>query len=71
MNQGFPGGLVVKNLSANVEDTGLIPGLGRCSGEGNDNQLQYSCMGNSMDSGAWWATVHTVARVRHYLMTRQ
>ena len=71
MNQGFPGGSVIKKLSANAGDTGLIPGLGRSSGEGNDNQLQYSCLGNSMDRGAWWAIVHRVARVRHYFMTKQ
>ena len=45
-----------------VRDTGLIPGLGRSPGEGNDNPLQYSCLENSIDSGAWWATVHWVAK---------
>ncbi|KAI4547953.1 hypothetical protein MG293_000283 [Ovis ammon polii] len=49
--------LVVKNL-ANAGDVGLIPGLGRYPGEGNGNSLQYSCLENSMDRGAWWATVH-------------
>ena len=58
---GFPGGSVVKNLPANIGDMGLIPGLGRSPGEGNGNPLQYSCLGNSMDRGAWWATVHGVA----------
>ena len=48
----FPGGLVVKNLSANTGDTGLIPGSGRSPGEGNGNMLQYSCLGNPMDKGA-------------------
>ena len=48
---------VVKNLSASAEDVGFIPGSRRSSGEGNGNQVQYSCMGNPMDSGAWWATV--------------
>jgi len=43
---------VVKNLSANVGDVGLIPGLGRSSAEGNSNPLQYSCFGNLMDKGA-------------------
>ena len=47
----FSGGSVVKNLPANAEDTGLIPGLGRSPGEGNDNPLQYSCLGNPMDRG--------------------
>ena len=49
---GFPGGSAVKNLSANAEDMGSIPGLGKSSGEGNGNPLQYSCLGNSMDRGA-------------------
>ena len=51
------GGAVVKNMLANAGDMGLIPGLGRFSGERNDNPIQYSCMGNPMDRGAWWATV--------------
>ena len=59
---GFPGGSVVKNLSANAGDMSLIPGLGRSRGEGNGNPLQCSCLGNPMDRGAWWATVHGVAK---------
>ena len=54
--------LVVKNLSANAGDargTGLILGLGRSPGEGHGNPLQYACLENPMDRGAWWATVHT------------
>ena len=51
--QGFPGGSVVKNLPANAEDTGSIPGLGRSPGEGNGTPLQYSCRENSTDRGAW------------------
>ena len=47
---------MIKNLPANAEDLGLIPGSGRSSGEGNGNALQYSCLGNPMDRGAWWAT---------------
>ena len=58
----FPGGSVVKNPSASAEDAGSIPGLGRSPGEGNGNSLQYSCLGNPMDRGAWWATVHEVAK---------
>ena len=58
---GFPGCSVVKNLPANARDLGSIPGSGRCPGEGNGNPLQYSCLGNSMDKGACWATVHGVA----------
>ena len=46
---GFPGASVVKNLSANTGDAGLIPGLGRFPGEGNGNPLQHSCLGNPMD----------------------
>ena len=50
---GFPGGSAVKNLPANAGDTGSIPGLGRSPGEGNGNPLQYSCLENPMDEGAW------------------
>ena len=53
---GFPGGSVVKNPPANARDAGSIPGLGKSPGEGNGNPLQYSCLGNPMDRGAWWAT---------------
>ena len=62
---GFPGGSVVKNLSANAgdtEDVGLIPGLGRSLGRGNGNPVQYSCLENPMDRGAWRSTVHGVTR---------
>ena len=55
--KGFPGGAVVKNLPANAGDVGLIPGLERSPGGENDNPLQYSCLGNPMDRGVWWATV--------------
>ena len=57
--------LVVKNLPANAGDTrdvGSISGSGKSPGEGNGNPLQYSCLENPMDRGAWWATVHKVAR---------
>ena len=50
--------LAVKTLPANAGDTGSIPGSGRSPGEGNGNPLQYSCLGNPMDGGDWWATVH-------------
>ena len=53
---------VVKNLPANAGDGGFIPGSRRSPGEGNGNQVQYSCVGNPMDSGAWWATVHGIAK---------
>ena len=57
---GFPGGAVVKNLSANAKGTrviGSIPGSGRSPGVGNGNPLQYSCLENSMDREAWWVSV--------------
>ena len=57
--------LVVKNVLANAGDLrgkGLIPGLGRSSGGGNGNPLQYSCLENPMDRGAWQVTVHWVAK---------
>ena len=59
---GFPGGSDCKASARNVGDQGLIPGSGRSPGEGNGNPLQYSCLENSMDGGAWWATVHGVAK---------
>ena len=52
----FHDGLRVKNLPANAGDAVLIPGFGRSSGEGNVNVLQYSCLGNPMNRGAWWVT---------------
>ena len=56
--KGFSGSAEVKASACNVGDLGLIPGSGRSPGEGNGNPLQYSCLENSMDRGAWWATVH-------------
>ena len=61
---GFPGGSEVKASAYIVGDLGLIPGSGRSPGEGNGNTLQYSCLENPMDGGAWWATVHGVAKSR-------
>ena len=58
----FPGGSVVKNPPDNAGDAGSIPGSGRSPGEGNGNPLQYSCLGNPINKGAWWATVHGVAK---------
>ena len=58
----YPGGSVVKNLTANAGDLGSIPGSGRSPGEGNGKPLQYSCMKNSMDRGALQAIVHRVAK---------
>ena len=60
----FPGGSDSKASAHNVGDLGSIPGLGRSPGEGNSNPLQYSCLENPMDGGAWWATVHGVAKSR-------
>ena len=62
---GFPSDSAVKNLSANAGHMGLISGSARSPGEGNGNPLQYSCVGNPMDRGAWCATVHGSPRVRH------
>ena len=59
----FPGGSDVKASACNVGDPGLIPGSGRSPGEGNGNPLQYSCLENPIDGGAWWATVHGVAEL--------
>ena len=59
---GFPGGSVVKNLPANAGDAGSIRGSRRSPGEGNGNLLQYSCLKNSMDRGAWQATVYGAAK---------
>ena len=58
---GFPGGSDGKEFACNAGDLDLIPGLRRSLGEGNGYPLQYSCLENSMDRGAWWATVHAVA----------
>jgi len=60
--KGFPGGSVVKNLPATARDMGSIPDLGRSPGEGNGNPLQYSCLGNPMDRGAWRATILGVTK---------
>ena len=60
--QGFPGGSEDKASARNVGDRGLIPRSGRSPGEGNGNPLQYSCLENPMDGGAWWATVHGVTK---------
>ena len=65
MYLGFPGGSMVKNLCADAGDTGdvrPIPGSGRSPGVGNGTPLQNSCLENSTERGAWWATVHGVAK---------
>ena len=62
---GFLGRSAVKNLPTNVGDVGSIPESGRSPGEGNGNLLQYSCLGNPMDRGAWRATATGSQRVGH------
>ena len=68
---GFPDGLVVKNPHASSRDADSIPGSGRSPGEVKGNPLQYPCLGNPMNRGAWWATVQGVARVRHKIATKR
>ena len=60
--QGFPSSSVGKEPACNAEDPGSIPGSGRSPEEGIGNPFQYSCLENFMDRGAWWATVHRVAK---------
>ena len=59
---GFPGGSDSKESACNAADLGSIPDLGRSPEEGNGNPLQYSCLENSMDRGAWWASVYGVMK---------
>ena len=59
---------MVNNPPANEGNVGLIPGSARLPGEGNGNPLQYFCLGNPIDRGAWWATVHGLQRVTHSLV---
>ena len=63
------GGSVSKESECNAGDKGLIPESGRSPGEGNGSPLQYSCLGNPMDRGTWWATIHGVTTVGHDLAT--
>ena len=60
--KGSPGDSVVKNPLADTGVAGFIPGSGRSPGEGNGNPFQYSCLRNPMDRGAWWSSVHWVAK---------
>ena len=62
VTKGFPGGSDSKESVCNAGDLGSIPGSGRSVGERNSNSLQYPCLENSMDRGAWWATVHEVTK---------
>ena len=61
-NMDFPGGSDSKGTACNVVDPGSIPELGRSPGVGHGNPLQYSCLENSLDRGAWWATVQGVTK---------
>ena len=67
---GFPGGSDGKESVCTAGDQGSVPRSGGCPGEGNDKPLQYSCLENPMDRGAWRATAHGVARVGHDLVTK-
>ena len=60
-----------KELLANEGDMGLIPDLGKSPGKGNGNPLQSSCLGNPMDRGAWWATVHEVTKESDFVTKQQ
>ena len=68
---GFPCSSVSKESACSAGDPVSIPGSGRSPGEGNSNPLQYSCLENPTDRGAWQTTVHGVARVRHNLATKE
>ena len=69
MFYGFPGGSDGKESASNAGNPSWIPGLGRSPGKGNGNPLQYSCLENPMDRGAWWATVHGVTESQTQLST--
>ena len=67
-NKGFTGDSDNKEFACRVGDLGLIPGSGRCPGEGDGSPLQYSCLENDMDRGAWWSTDHWVTRLQKFLI---
>ena len=67
---GLPGGSDGKESACSVADSGSVLGLGRSPGEGHGNPIQYSCLGNLADSGAWQATVHGVTRLGQVLVTK-
>ena len=69
-SKGFPGSSAGKEFACSAGDLGSIPGSGRSPGKGNGNPLQYSCLENPMDRGAWRGTAHGVATVRHDLVTK-
>ena len=66
-NRGSSGGSVIKNLPASAGDAVPLPGLGRSIGEGNNDPLQYSCLGNPMDRGSWWAMVHMATKSQSWV----
>ena len=68
---GLPRWLSGKESTVNAGDEGWIPGSGKSTGGGNSNPLQYSCLENLRDKGAWWATVYGVTKVEHNLATKQ
>ena len=68
---GFPAGLDCKESACNAGDPGSIPGSGRSPGEGHGNPLQYSCLENCMERGAWWFTVHGVEKCWTQLSNKQ
>ena len=71
-SRGLPRWFSGKEPACNAGDSESIPGLGRSPGEGNGNPLEYSCLENPMDRGAWWATVHRVIKeLGHDLVTKQ
>ena len=61
---GFPGASAGEESACSAGDPDLIPGLGRSPGVGNGNPLQYACLENSMDRGAWWPSAHGIAKSR-------
>ena len=70
MAQSVKNPSTMQEITCNAEDRDSIPGSGRSLGEGNGKSLQYFCLGNTMEKGAWWAIVHAVARVRNDLATK-
>ena len=69
--QSVPGGSMVKNSPTSARDVGSIPGSGRSPGGGNGNPLPYSCLENSMDRGAWRATVYGVTKSQTQLSNKE
>ena len=67
VDEGFPWWLSSKEIACNIGDARSLPGLGRCPGGGHGHPLQYSCLENPMDRGAWWAAVRGVAKSKTQL----